>query len=67
MGPANSEVDLQAIWTQNKAVLSIAINYIILDITLYGQRMHEDVSETTEKLMMEKSDYLDELIRESVA
>ena len=67
MGPANSEVDLQAIWTQNKAVLSIAINYIILDITLYGQRMHEDVSGTTEKLMLEKSDYLEELIRENLA
>ncbi len=66
MGPANIEVDEQAIWTQNKAVLSIATNYIILDITLFGQRKKLNVSKTVEKLMPEKNDYLEQMIRKSI-
>lgn len=65
MGPANMDEEEQAIWTQNKAVLTIAINYIILDITLFGQRKKKDVSDTVVKLMTEKVDNLDELIEES--
>jgi len=63
MGPANKKADEQAIWTQNNAVLNIATNYIILDITLFGQRMEIDVSDTVTRLMTEKVDHLDELIQ----
>jgi len=65
MGSANSEDDQQAIWSQNSAVITIAVNYIILDITLYGQRKNLDVSETVMKLMTEKVDHLDQLIEET--
>ncbi len=65
MGSANNDEEQQAIWTQNRAVLTIALNYIILDITLYGQRKKVDVSETVMKLMTEKVDHLDQLIEET--
>ena len=65
MGSANSEDDQQAIWSQNSAVITIAVNYIILDITLYSQRKNLDVSETVMKLMTEKVDHLDQLIEET--
>ncbi len=65
MGPANENEDDQAIWTQNEAVMKIAINYIVLDITLFGQRMNVDTSETVLKIMPDHIDHLDEMIEES--
>lgn len=65
MGSANMDNEQQIIWTQNRAVLTIAVNYIILDITLYGQRKKVDVSDTVMKLMTEKVDHLDQLIEET--
>lgn len=65
MGSANINGDQQAIWTQNRAVITIAINYIILDITLFGQRKNINVSNTVMKLMTEKVDHLDQLIEET--
>ncbi len=67
MGSANRADEQQAIWTQNRAVLTIAVNYIILDITLYGQRKDIDVSSTVMQLMTEKVDHLDQLIAETIA
>jgi len=65
MGSANNDEEQQAIWTQNRAVLTIALNYIILDITLYGQRKKVDVSDAVMRLMTEKVDHLDQLIEET--
>jgi len=64
MGPANMDEDEQAIWTQNEAVLSIAINYVVLDITLFGQRMGVDTAGTVLKIMPERVDDLDKMIEE---
>jgi len=66
MGSADSKDEKQAIWTQNSAVITIAVNYIILDITLYAQRKNLDVSGTVMKLMTEKVDHLDQLIEETI-
>lgn len=65
MGSANNDEEQQAIWSQNRAVLTIALNYIILDITLYGQRKKVDVSDAVMRLMTEKVDHLDQLIEET--
>jgi len=65
MGSANMNDEQQAIWTQNRAVLTIALNYIILDITLYGQRKKVDVSNAVMRLMTEKVNHLDQLIEET--
>jgi len=67
MGPANVTEYEQAIWTQNRAVLTIAVNYIILDITLYGQRFDIDVSKTVSRMMPERVNSLEDLIKESVS
>jgi len=67
MGPSNMTDYEQAIWTQNRAVLTIAVNYIILDITLYGQRFGVDVSKTVSRMMPERVNSLEDLIKESVS
>ncbi len=45
MGEANKQFQRPAAWTKNKAILQIAVNHIILDITLYGIRSGIDVSD----------------------
>lgn len=62
MGPANVREDEQAIWTQNRAVLTIALNYIILDITLYGQRTQTDISAVVSRLKAEHFPEVDYLV-----
>ena len=66
MGSAKKEKNQQAIWTENRAVLNIALNYIILDITLYGQRYDIDISDSVMKLMTERIDHLDDLLDEKL-
>lgn len=66
MGSAIKEKNQQAIWTENRAVLNIAMNYIILDITLYGQRYEIDISDSVMKLMTERIDHLDDLLDEKL-
>ena len=45
MGEANNQIPKKAAWTFNDAIIGIAANHIILDITLYGLRAGVDVSE----------------------
>ncbi len=45
MGEANNQVPKKAAWTFNDAIIGIAANHIILDITLFGLRAGVDVSE----------------------
>ncbi|MFH1214575.1 MAG: hypothetical protein V1681_10825, partial [Candidatus Neomarinimicrobiota bacterium] len=67
MGPANKKDDEQTIWTQNRAALTIATNYIILDITLYGQRMHRDISHIVAGMMGDEFDKVDHLIEDAIS
>jgi len=66
MGPANQQEDEQAIWTQNKAALTIATNYIILDITLFGQRMNMDISNIIAGMLTDEFEKVDDLIQEAI-
>jgi len=45
MGEVNRLVEKKAAWTMNKAIVQIAQDYIILDITLFGIRACVDVRE----------------------
>lgn len=45
MGEANKQYPRKVAWTQNKAIVMIAANHIVLDITLYGLRLGVDVSD----------------------
>ncbi|OPX33724.1 hypothetical protein B1H10_05210 [candidate division KSB1 bacterium 4484_188] len=44
MGEANRKTQRKAAWTTNKAIVQIAANHIVLDITLFGIRAGIDVS-----------------------
>lgn len=45
MGEANHQFPKKIAWTENKAIVSIAANNIILDITLFGLRFDVDISD----------------------
>jgi len=45
MGEASKKPNQQTAWTKNKAILHIALNHIVLDITLFGLRFGIDVNE----------------------
>lgn len=66
MGPANKKEDEQTIWTQNRAALTIATNYIILDITLFGQRMNRDFSHIISGMLSDEFEKVDHLIQEAI-
>jgi len=66
MGPANGSEDEQTIWTQNKATLTIATNYLILDITLFGQRMNMDISHIIAGMLTDEFEKVDHLIQEAI-
>ncbi len=51
IGSANHSADNRAIRTDNPAVVSIALNHLILDITLLSQRKNIDVQTTMEALI----------------
>jgi len=46
MGEADDKHNKKTAWTDNKAIVDIATNHMILDITLFGMRKKVDVSET---------------------
>lgn len=45
MGEVNQRYPRKVAWTHNKAIVMIAANHVVLDITLYGLRLGVDVSE----------------------
>ena len=46
MGEADEKHAKKTAWTDNKAIVDIATNHMILDITLFGLRKKTDVSDT---------------------
>ena len=55
MGEADDRLNKKTAWTDNKAIVDIATNHLILDITLFGIRKRVDVSHTV--MAMESSGY----------
>ncbi len=62
MGEADDRYTKKTAWTDNKAIVDIATNHIILDITLYGIRMKEDVSSSVIAMQKGGFENLDKLI-----
>lgn len=62
MGSGRMQSDARSIWSNNKAIIEIATNHIILDITLAGQRLKLNVAPTVEEMMEKPSSQLEELI-----
>ena len=52
-------------WTRNPAIVSIALNYIILDLTLFGQRFDQDLTGVIADMLEGDIRVLDELLDES--
>ena len=51
-------------WTRNSAIVSIALNYIILDLTLFGQRYDIDMSQVFQGMLHGEIHNLDDLLSE---
>jgi sugar-specific transcriptional regulator TrmB len=64
MGEAAKEENKKTVWTRNRALIDIALNHIILDITIYGIRLEKDVSETITSMQNGETDDLGILLKE---
>ncbi len=51
-------------WTRNSAIVSIALNYIILDLTLFGQRYKLDMNPVITGMLHGEISNLDDLLSE---
>lgn len=67
MGEADNVMPKKTTWTKNTAIVDIATNHIILDITLYGMRTGVDVSQTVIAMQKSQSDELQDLLASSDA
>ncbi len=66
MGEADYRYHKKTVWTRNTAIVDIATNHIILDITLYGIRKNIDVSDTVTSMEKSGFQHLDHLINNHV-
>jgi len=64
MGEANRQTQRKAAWTKNKAIIGIAANHIVLDITLFGIRAGVNVSDAVIEMHPGELDLLGRLLRE---
>ena len=64
MGEADNKQQKKTAWTTNRALIDIATNHIILDITIFGQRMNRDVSAVASSMQNGETDYLGKLLKE---
>ncbi len=67
MGDADNKLPKKTAWTQNTAIVDIATNHIILDITLFGMRNGIDVSQTVTEMQKGDTDQLQVLLQKSEA
>jgi len=64
MGEADKLQKKKTVWTFNRALIDIALNHMILDITIYGIRLKKNVSHDVAALQNGETDYLDKLLHE---
>jgi len=65
MGEADNKFPKKTAWTHNTAIVDIATNHMILDITLYGMRNKVDVSNRVISMQKGDSNELQELLTHS--
>jgi hypothetical protein len=63
MGSARETDESRSIYTKNEAIIEIATNHIILDITLAGQRLGFDPNPIVKRIMKRPDLDLDRLIK----
>jgi hypothetical protein len=59
---SSSQQNGRAVWTSNPAIIKIASDYIILDITLAGQRLNFDPNPIVKQMMSKPDIHLENLI-----
>lgn len=64
MGEADVGKDKKVAWTRSRALISIALNHIILDITLFGQRYGVNIDDCVVEMHPGEMERLGELLRE---
>lgn len=67
MGEADNQYHKRTAWTKNQAIVDIATNHMILDITLYGIRNDVDVSERVVSMQNGDSKELQSLLNKNGA
>lgn len=63
MGSSRETEDSRSIYTENEAIIDIASNHIILDITLAGQRLGFDPNPIVQRIMKRPELHLDRLFK----
>ena len=64
MGSAKDANNSRSIYTKNDAITEIAVNHIILDITLAGQRLNFDSNPIVKKIMKKPDLHLGKLLED---
>jgi len=64
MGEAKRRAQRKAAWTKNKAIIGIAANHIVLDITLYGLRTGINVSDAAIEMHSGELEHLGSLLNQ---
>jgi len=67
MGEADQNQPKSAVWTKNSAIVTIAINHIVLDITLFSQRYNVNIDDTVNRMMNGSGGDLNTLLLEKEA
>ena len=62
MGEADNLQKKKTVWTTNRALIDIAMNHIILDITMFGIRLRRDVSSCVRTMQNGETAYLGKLL-----
>ena len=63
MGSSKKKGNSRSIFTKNEAIIEIAINHIVLDITLAGQRLNFDSNPIVKKIMKNADLQLNKLLK----
>jgi len=66
MGEADNKNNKKTAWTTNKAIVDIATNHLILDLTLFGLRMNKDVGSTVLAMQNTGFENLENLLHANV-
>lgn len=64
MGEADTKEHKNVAWTHNKALIAIALNHIILDISLFGQRYGVNIDDCVVEMQPGELEFLGKLLTE---
>ncbi len=66
MGEADKYHPQKVAWTRNRALIAIALNHIVLDMTVYGQRFGVNIDDCVVEMKPGELEYLGKLLTEKL-